>query len=773
MTEPPRQRSPTKPGLAGTVLWPLVLASVYFVAGKAGLALGAPPDMASAFWPAAGVALAAGILLGRRAWLGVFVGASVLQYSLRASGEFADMAEMVHAISWSAALGGGAWLEMAGASYAARRYLRRVTDLDEFGDIVKLFAICVGGGVINGGYSPLVLALGGQIPWAIVPVTSFTWWVGDALGACVVTPIILLVVAAMASPRERSRALWVCAPMVALALIIVGVFTQARSWEQSRVIGKLSNEAGSRALQVERAMTHHGQTMQTLGAVSTLQPARSGRAGSVLDCSWQREFLESIVGQSPGVAAVAVIFDTQDKAWAGGCSAGSEDLLAQAQMIASKVDVEARAGKPPVFVPLPGSQRSSNSVRHWLMLSVVDHGANSLSAEPEGEGSSAVAPGVAPEWARATLVVLVLDLEALVESASDEPPVPGSAIVLGPADGSARVRVSGGAGEGEPSGFLVVPDSQRELEFGRQTWTMELRISASTLRRLQSWQAFVVLAFGSLIVGLLGMLLLAGAGYTRRTETLVADRTRQLDARARELVAANRELAQFAYAASHDLRSPLRAVATVAEWIEEDLGDDMSEDLRGYIDILRARIGRMDALLDGLLTYATAGRRAEAVRPVDVAELWTRAVELHCVGTSFVGSSEGELPTLTTNALALEQVLTNLVDNAVKHHGEPAGRIMLSVRDLDTHYEFSVEDDGPGIDTQYRERVFGMFHTLARRDEVEGSGLGLALAFKRVESAHGEFSVGVSRWSGAKFVFTWIKAWPSEGQAAAGFEQAA
>ncbi len=211
-------------------------------------------------------------------------------------------------------------------------------------------------------------------------------------------------------------------------------------------------------------------------------------------------------------------------------------------------------------------------------------------------------------------------------------------------------------------------------------------------------------------------------------EARVKDRTAELDLSNRELRRSNGDLERFAYAASHDLKSPLKAVASLAGWLEEDLGESVSPESRKHFDLLRQRVGRMERLLDDLLLYSRAGRVREAVGEIAVAELFADAVGLVNVPPGFtVTLAPGSLDRVTTAITPVRTILTNLVSNAIKHHDRQAGTVVVSVEEVAGEYRFAVADDGPGIPPEFRERIWDMFQTLRPRDQVEGSGMGLAM----------------------------------------------
>jgi signal transduction histidine kinase len=221
----------------------------------------------------------------------------------------------------------------------------------------------------------------------------------------------------------------------------------------------------------------------------------------------------------------------------------------------------------------------------------------------------------------------------------------------------------------------------------------------------------------------------------------------------------NRELDSFAYAASHDLRAPLRGIANLAQWIEEDLqtSGQLKGDTQEMLELMRLRMHRMEGLIEGLLQYSRAGRTHRAPENIDVGHLVQDVVDLLSPPPNTAISIASDLPTIRTERLPLQQVFMNLIGNAIKHANRDDRVISIDARRVGPFYEFSVKDNGPGIPPDYHDRIWGIFQTLESRDRVEGAGIGLALVKKIVESQKGRAWVESAPGTGATFRFLWRK----------------
>ena len=223
----------------------------------------------------------------------------------------------------------------------------------------------------------------------------------------------------------------------------------------------------------------------------------------------------------------------------------------------------------------------------------------------------------------------------------------------------------------------------------------------------------------------------------------------------RSLERSNKELDQFAYVASHDLKTPLRGIANLSTWLEEDLGPALTPESIEHLALLRGRVHRLEGLIDGILDYSRAGRTRHKVERIDVGKLLREAIELLAPPAGVEIHVAPDLPVLTGERVPLLQVFMNLIGNALKHGGRDDLRIEITWADRGELAEFTVRDNGAGIAPEYHQRIWAIFATLRPRDQVESTGIGLSVVQKAVESRGGQAWVDSEPGRGTAFHFTW------------------
>lgn len=214
----------------------------------------------------------------------------------------------------------------------------------------------------------------------------------------------------------------------------------------------------------------------------------------------------------------------------------------------------------------------------------------------------------------------------------------------------------------------------------------------------------------------------------------------------------NKELDQFAYVVSHDLKAPLRAINNLAEWIVEDM-PEMPDDVRKNLSLLRGRILRMENLINGVLDYSRIGRTKIEKESIDLNELVGHIVE-SLIPVENYKVTVSNLPVVFNAKILLYQVFSNLFSNAVKYNDKEQGIIDCSYTDTEDFHQFTIADNGPGIEPEYRDKVFGVFQTIQARDKKESTGIGLSIVKKIIDEGGGSIHIETNNNGGASFVFT-------------------
>ncbi|MGB7485666.1 MAG: CHASE3 domain-containing protein [Phormidesmis sp.] len=247
----------------------------------------------------------------------------------------------------------------------------------------------------------------------------------------------------------------------------------------------------------------------------------------------------------------------------------------------------------------------------------------------------------------------------------------------------------------------------------------------------------------------------------------------------------NQDLDDFTHTVSHDLKAPLRSIHNLTDWLVTDLDLPADSETSRYADLLQQRVTKMQLLIDGLLAYSRADRTADSmsdlagplVESVNVGELVRELVRSLDMPPNFKVIIAPDLPTLQTERLLLQQVFSNLITNAYKHHAGPTGSIAIATEAIPTDStktisaqrtateraatkrtvatpRFTVTDDGPGIAPEYHDRIFKIFQTAASGN-ANSSGIGLSIVKKIVERRGGEVGFTSEVGKGTAFYFTW------------------
>jgi PAS domain S-box-containing protein len=216
----------------------------------------------------------------------------------------------------------------------------------------------------------------------------------------------------------------------------------------------------------------------------------------------------------------------------------------------------------------------------------------------------------------------------------------------------------------------------------------------------------------------------------------------------------NQELKDFAYIVSHDLKAPLRAINTIANWISTDYTDKLDEEGKEHLNLLVRRVHRMHALINGILEYSKVGRIKEKKVKVDLEEVVREVIDTIAPPGNINIRVDGELPSIFCEKTRISEVFQNLLSNAVNYMDKTEGVIRIGCIEDDGYWKFNVSDNGPGIEEKYFEKIFQIFQTLSPVDEHESTGIGLTLVKKIITMYGGEIWIESEVGRGSTFFFT-------------------
>lgn len=220
----------------------------------------------------------------------------------------------------------------------------------------------------------------------------------------------------------------------------------------------------------------------------------------------------------------------------------------------------------------------------------------------------------------------------------------------------------------------------------------------------------------------------------------------------------NKQLEKFVYIVSHDLKSPLSSISMMLEMLQNDEAVKSNPDLKENIDMLHDASGRLTGMIGSLLDYSRQSLSQQAIETVNVNQMVNDLIGILFPPAHIRIMVSPDLPTLDTRGIKLQQVLQNLLSNAIKYNDKPEGWIEIGATDKESCWEFYVKDNGPGIATNDRGRIFGLFETTENTSARDSStGIGLNLLKVIVEEQGGKIWVESELGAGSTFYFEWMK----------------
>ncbi len=229
---------------------------------------------------------------------------------------------------------------------------------------------------------------------------------------------------------------------------------------------------------------------------------------------------------------------------------------------------------------------------------------------------------------------------------------------------------------------------------------------------------------------------------------------KDLQAAVWELRRANKELQEFAYITAHDLKTPLRGIGTLANWLSTDYADKFDEEGKKQVALLVEKAKQMIALIDGILQYSKLGHTNPEKQQVDLNAVLSEVIAGIDPPENIHITIENELPVLICEKTQIMQVFQNLLSNAVKYMDKPEGQIKVGCLKQDSFLKFSIADNGPGIHKKYHKKIFKIFQTLTPQNRNDSTGIGLSIVKKIIELNGGIVWVESDHGKGSTFFFT-------------------
>jgi signal transduction histidine kinase/HAMP domain-containing protein len=241
-----------------------------------------------------------------------------------------------------------------------------------------------------------------------------------------------------------------------------------------------------------------------------------------------------------------------------------------------------------------------------------------------------------------------------------------------------------------------------------------------------------------------------------KVEKALEKLNRDLEATIEELSRTNKQMQEFVHIVAHDLKTPVRGIGTLADWIISDYGDKLDDRGREQVHLLKARVIRIDKLIEGMLQFSKIVRNRQNEKQINLNKLVSEIIN-NIKPPDTIEIAADSLPVVTCECDHIMRIFENLLSNAVAFMDKPRGLIKVGCVEQGDFWKFYVCDNGPGIEQRHFERIFKIFQTLPKKDEPEATGIGLAIAKKITEIYGGKIWVESQIGKGSTFFFTFPK----------------
>ncbi|MBI4394721.1 MAG: MASE1 domain-containing protein [Candidatus Omnitrophica bacterium] len=766
------------------------IAAIYYASARFGLTLALERTNASPVWPPSGIAFAFVLLLGYRIWPGIAIGAFLANLTTFLS--YGDVAP-IPIIVVSSLIAVGNTLEAICGAFLLRLWIGSRNPFDHALDYLRFFLTVLLMCAVAATIGPTTLLSFGFFSKTLYPVVWFTWWLGDIVGILVLTPIFIAWRPPLFPPRWKLRRyfeillfaffFWIMAETIfgtyfhvegihfKYTLILFVIYAAFRFGQIGASLAVLTLSA------ITIWNTYHGigpfvveSQNESLLILQLFIAATSFTSLFVSAVLNDQKNTEEKLRQDQ--ERTHLILETANDAFIGMDEKGDiTDWNRQAQMLFGWLREEV-IGRPLAGVIIPHRYREAHwkGLKHFfathegpilnkrLELSALHRKGHEFLVELtvwpiRFEGSyrfNAVLRDIT-ERKRAEE-----RLKQVIEFAPN-------AMVMVNQEGKIMLanqmveKVFGYSHEelvGKPIETLVPHRFREKHESDRKVFHQQ-----PTARPVAGRELYGLHKNGTEIpveIGLSpvetpdGTLVLAAIidiSERKQAEKRVAQFVKEIES-------ANEELRGFAHIVSHDLKAPLRGIATVVEWLMNDYRAKLGKKGEEWLELINERVNLSHTLIDGILEYSSVGQVKGKAREIDLNVLVREVIDVLMPPENISVEVESTLPTIHADPVRIRQIFQNLIGNAIKYMDKPNGKIKIRCEPDGAYWKFSISDNGPGISENYFEKIFQMFQTLQRKDKSKSTGIGLALVKKIVESYGGSIWLESKVGEGSTFYFT-------------------
>ncbi|MCB9800134.1 MAG: CHASE domain-containing protein [Candidatus Omnitrophica bacterium] len=799
----------------------ITVCAVYYILGKLALLIAIPPGYATAIWPAAGAALAMMIQWGNGIWPGIWLGSFLMNVStgLGAHSETSWLITLVV----PAMIGSGAVLEALIGKTLLRRFLKHPYDLISWQDILRfVFWGSVVACVINPTIGCYVLQTNSFIPPNRFVDHWFVWWLGDAVGVMIFTPLVL---AFIGTPRKvwRSRrlALGISLSLACISLTVIFLFIHQAELKRIRTQAVHQKDEVSHAF--KQSIRSYEDILYSIKSFYD--------SSQYVDRNEFRTYVHFIFQRYRGVYALEWVPEIK--------KADVETLIKKAhddglehfalKSINTSAGLDARGQEAvyyPVFYAEPLEQNKAvlgldNGSNQQRLKAYLTSKQTSLPVVTEplqlvqiGKRSDAFLMYLAVYKDKFLgCIAGVFRMEDIIAEVKQTIALTDKKDTLewlrleinDITDGDVQTIFSDPFFDKIPVSYEL----QETILVGARQWQLRYLFSKDYITKQYQAHGLYMVMGGLLSISVLVILILTLTGQSISIKNQVIEKTIELSStnnrleieilnreklvdeltlqthrykkqrtatisvlkdleeerkkmieQERLLRESNLELEQFAYVASHDLQEPLRKVISYAQLFEKKMQGKLDEMTSRYLFYMVDGATRMQGLIRDLLSYSRVSRGELETESTDMNEVVQIILHDFEMRIQKTGAQihYGILPKINANKRQMGQVFQNLIGNALKYHDERTPEINISFEEHPREWLFCIKDNGIGIDAQYSERVFVIFQRLHTRQQYSGTGIGLAICKKIVERHDGRIWLESELGKGSAFFFTIAKA---------------